>query len=242
MILCKVIWSLIPLMAQGANIFRPVATNDNNAKSSHNNNITTTPPRPSSHFEIIDGSLYKIDENKDFFNHEVLRQSMGIPASRIIINTSAEKRQKDIWDFVSTFDSYKTSVSYKVTNGKPTLENFKYIIVPCWWGDLDTTSNQWKMDPDEMKATFIYNKQYYTDMSWGKMTNGITFELLDPQLLSVSSVAPDFGEMLADAQKIVDDMGYVKDTDYNGVAMLYFPSQSGPFSGLGKLKVHLLDQ
>ena len=106
MILCKVIWSLIPLMAQGANIFRPVATDGNNVKTSHSN-ITTTPPRPSSHFEIIARSLYRIDENKDLFNHKAIRQSMGIPASRMTTNTPAAQRQKEIWDFVSTFDSYK---------------------------------------------------------------------------------------------------------------------------------------
>lgn len=242
MILCKVIWSLIPLMAQGANIYRPAATDGNNAKTSHSN-ITTTPPRPSSHFEIIDGSLYKIDENEDFFNHEVIRQSMGIRASRITVSTSVGKRQKDLWDFVSTFDSYKTSVSYKVINGKPTLENFKYIIVPCRWGDLDTTSDQWNMYPDEMKVSFIYNKQYYIDMSWGKMTNGVTFEQLDQQKLSVSSEKPDFDEVYDEAQKIVDDMGYKEFIDYNGIVIMYFVSQSGPFSGYaGKLKVHFLDQ
>ena len=133
-------------------------------------------------------------------------------------------------------------MSYKVTNDKPTLENFKYIIVPCWWSDLDMTDNRWKMDPDEVEGSFIYNKQYYIDMSWGKMANGVTFEAVDQQLLSVSSEKPNFNEVLVEAQKIVDDMGYKELIDYNGIAMMYFVSQSGPFSGAGKLKVHLLDQ
>ena len=203
-------------------------------RTRNNTNQAAASSSSASRYEIVDGSLYKI-VNNELYNREVLRKSLGMNAmSRVTSNIETnEDRQKQNWDFISTFDSFKTSVSYTPLDGKPTLENFKYIVLPIWWSDMDTSDSSLRMDPSAVAASFIYNQQYYSDMSWGKMTNGVTYEVMDQRLFASSSVEPSFWDTESNAQKVVDDAGYVNDEDYNGICLMYFVAQAGVFSGAG---------
>lgn len=98
---------------------------------------------------------------------------------------------------------------------------------------MNTADPNFQMDPATVEASWITNKQYYIDMSWGKMPNGVTYEKLDQQLFDVSSVNPSWDDTETSANNLVENKGYVENVDYNGVALMYFASQSGPFSGAG---------
>ena len=185
----------------------------------------------SSHYEIIDGSLYQIDNHSYLLNHKVLKQSMKMSLSRVATNN---QRQKKVWDFISTFDSYKTSSSYKNDeNGKPTLENFRYIILPIWWSDYDTNDPSRTMSPVTVILPFEENQPYYIDMSWGKMTNGVTWKLLSQELFDISSIFPNFDDTDSSARNILALKGFTKGADYDGICLTYYTAQSGPFSGAG---------
>ena len=183
-------------------------------------------------YKIVDDSLYKIDKNATFPNHEVFLKALRMPQSRVVPYIESS-RQKEVWDFIATFDSYKTSPSYSNLNGRPTLQSFKYVIVPIWWNDMDTSNLSFQMDPTSVVASFETNQQYYIDMSWGKMTAGVEYTALEQKLFSISSEAPSFGDTESSTRSIVDAEGLVKDVDYNGICLMYFTSQSGPFSGAG---------
>ena len=184
-----------------------------------------------SHFEIIDGDLYEIDNNSKLFSHDALEQSMKISLSSTATNS---QRQKQIWDFISTFDSFKTSSSYKNDdNGRPTLDNFKYMVLPIWWSDYDVNDPSRLMDPDAVNASFVLNQPYYVDMSWGKMPNGVTWQSLPQTLFDVSSVSPNFGDTASSARNIVSNLGFIKGVDYDGICLMYFTAQDGPFKGAG---------
>ena len=207
---------LLPLVTLGFNIF-----DENN----EHHNFTASYP-----YKIINGNLYRIDDGiyndaRPGPSHDIQHQYHTSP------NTRQGSRQKEVWDFISTFDSYKTSASYTNVNGKPTLTKFKYIIVPIWWSDMDTSDPDNAMDPDKVVASFIYNQQYYIDMSWGILPNGVTFQALEQQLFTVSSEAPNFGETDQSTRDLLDSKGFVKGVDYDGICLMYFLSQSGPFSG-----------
>jgi hypothetical protein len=222
MILSKVLLSLLPLLAEGRSVLRKQQSNMTSSSSS------------SSYHVEVDGSLYKI-ENGDLIDHEALGKAMGAPASRVVPFVDPDTRQREIWDFISTFDSYKTSSSYKTNNvGKPTLENFKYVIVPIWWSDVDTTDSRYIMDPNEVIHSFQPNQQYYIDMSWGEMPNGVTYEAFEQQLSDVSSVSPSWDDTEAFARRYVDGQGYIKDVDYTGIGIMYYGAQNGPLSNGGK--------
>ncbi len=223
MILSKILLSLLPLLAEGRSVFRKQQSNMTSSSSSSS----------SSYHVEVDGSLYKI-ENGDLIDHEALGKAMGVPASRVVPFVDPDTRQREIWDFISTFDSYKTSSSYKTNNiGRPTLENFKYVIVPIWWSDVDTTDSRYIMDPNEVIDSFQPNQQYYIDMSWGEMPNGVTYEAFEQQLSDVSSVSPSWGDTKEFARRYVDGQGYIKDVDYTGIGTMYYSAQNGPFSNGG---------
>ena len=189
------------------------------------------PPTTSSHFEIIDRDLYEITNDSILFSNDALEQSMTISLSS---TATKGKRQKEIWDFISTFDSFKTSSSFKNDEkGKPTLENFKYIILPIWWSDYDITDPSRKMDPDTVVSSFEKNQPYYIDMSWGKMPNGVTWESLPQELFDISSVSPSHRETASSARNIISQKGFTKGVHYDGICLMYYSAQDGPFKGNG---------
>jgi hypothetical protein len=238
MITGKILLSILPLLADGHDIFQnvaaPAGNQSNMANSTSSLSAAAAASSSSSYRAIVDGSLYKF-ENGDLFNHEALRKAKGLPESRVVPYVESKTRQEQIWDFISTFDSYKTSVSYKKNKyGRPTLENFKYLIVPIWWSDVDTTDPAYIMDPNEVINSFKPNQQYYIDMSWGEMPKGVVYEAFDQQLSGVSSVNPSWGETEAYARGFVYEQKYVEGVDYTGICIMYHTSQDGPFSGAGK--------
>ena len=186
---------------------------------------------PQTRYELFEGDLYKVES---LFEGETYHPSKPMPPSRVSPSIDGLSRQKEVWDFISTFDSYKTSVGYEIVDGKPTLTNFRYIIVPIWWSDFDITDPEYQMDPDTVLASFVTNKEYYIDMSWGKMPNGVTYEALEQQEFDISSESPSWGETEDSAYRIVGEKGYVQDVDYNGICIMYYVSKSGPFAGAGK--------
>ena len=166
-------------------------------------------------------------------DNEGSEESMEGPSSISVVE-GGSSRQAKIWEFILTFDSFKTSTSYKNNeNGKPTLESIKYIILPIWWGDYNITDSSLIMDPAKVVKTFETNQPYYADMSWGKMPDGVTYEALPQELFHVSSVSPNFGEMKDAAREIILNKGFVEGEDYDCICLMYFKAQSGPFDGGG---------
>lgn len=188
-----------------------------------------------SHYELINGDLHRVRDDDNISSSSMKTKSGNTKNYYHGVSpfVDANTRQKDVWEFISTFDSYKTSASYKVVDGKPTLENFKYLVQPIWWSDMDASDPTYQMDPTSIIPTWLESKQYYIDMSWGKMPNGVTYELLEQEQSDISSVEPTFDETSDYAFASVESKGYVKDVDYNGVCLMYFTSQSGVFSGEG---------
>ena len=201
-----------------------------------NSTIATDAAPSTSHFEIIDGSLYEIidSDGKLFDDHDSMtKQSMEVPSLEGITTTNIQ-RQKKVWDLISTFDSFNTSISYKNdANGRPTLENYKYIILPIWWSDYDTSDPVKTMDPARVVSPFEKNQPYYIDMSWGKMTDGVTWKLLQQEMFDISSVSPDFGNTASSTRNILSQKGFREGVDYDGICLTYYTAQSGPFSGAG---------
>ena len=190
-----------------------------------------SPPSSLPHYEILDGSLYKIDNYNELLNRNLLKKSTKVSSLRLAIG---DQRQKQVWELISTFDSFKNSSSFKNDEyGKPTLDNFKYIVLPIWWSDQDTTDPSKKMNPATVVLPFEENQAYYIDMSWGKMTNGVTWKLLPQEMFDISSISPNFHDTDSRAREILSQKGFKKGVDYDGICLTYYTSQSGPFSGSG---------
>ena len=186
----------------------------------------------SSRFKIIHDSLYEIGADANYFDNQDTEESVEMSSSSSIVEASS--RQVKIWEFMLTFDSFKTSVSYKNNEyGKPTLENIKYIILPIWWNDYNMTDPSNVMDPAKVVSSFEINKPYYIDMSWGKMPNGVTWQVLPQELLPVSSVSPTFGDTKDATKDILLNKGFIEEVDYDAICLMYFKAQSGPFDGGG---------
>jgi len=116
-------------------------------------------------------------------------------------------------------------------NGKPTLKTFKYLVLPIWWSDEDSSDSSLTMSPTHIQDIYNQNKQYYDDMSWGKMD--VTFQVLPQTVFTISSASPTFDATYDAAKAIVDSLGYVEDEDFNGINLVYFTAKTGVFSGAG---------
>ena len=134
-----------------------------------------------------------------------------------------------MWEYVEGMEDYKASSPlYSGSEGDLTLTSMKYLLLPIWWSDEDPNDPAKTMDPNQLEDIMQQNQDYYADMSWNAMD--VSFEIMPQTLFPVSSESPDFGETSDAARTIVDEAGYVDDVDYNGIVLIYFVAQSGPFS------------
>ena len=186
----------------------------------------------SSRFKIIHDSLYEIGANGSYFDNQDTEESVEMLSSSTIVEGFS--RQAKIWEFILTFDSFKTSVFYKNNEyGKPTLEYLKYIILPIWWSDYDITNPSTVMDPAKVVSSFELNKPYYIDMSWGKMPNGVTWQVLPQEIFPISSVSPTHDDTKEATKDILLNKGFVEGVDYNATCLMYFHAQSAPLNNGG---------
>ena len=137
-----------------------------------------------------------------------------------------------MWEYVAGMEDYKAaSPLYSGSEGDLTLSTLHYVLLPIWWSDEDPSDPNLTMDPNQLEGIMQQNQDYYLDMSWDKMD--VTFEIMPQTLFPVSSDGPSFGDTSDAARTIVTDAGLVEDVDYNGIALIYFVAQSGPFAGGG---------
>ena len=141
--------------------------------------------RPSTIFQLFNGDLYEIEvdakgkpintEDEEKFGMIAgsdgnTTTSSSSSSAQSTTTSSSAQRQKDVWDLVATFDSYKNSDLYALDgSGKPTLSKVRYIVLPIWWDGEDTTNPDNAIDLNHIDTIMKEVRQYYLDMSWGKV-------------------------------------------------------------------------
>ena len=114
--------------------------------------------RPSTIFQLFNGDLYEIEvdakgkpintEDEEKFGmiagsdgNTTTSSSSSSSSEQSTTTSSSAQRQKDVWDLVATFDSYKNSDLYALDgSGNPTLSVVRYIVLAIWWDGEDTTN------------------------------------------------------------------------------------------------------
>jgi len=146
---------------------------------------------------------------------------------------STSGSDNNLWNLFNKLDDGKNEIIYtKVGDARPVLARFRYVVVPVWYNDEDTSDPEKQIDVDQIKSVMDYCTTYYERMSFGKFI----FEeplILDQEVIPVSSVNPGWGSLETAARNRLDDEGYTKDIDYDGIVILYNVAQGGPFSGHG---------
>ena len=105
------------------------------------------------------------------------------------------------------------------------------MMLPVWWDGENVTDPALTMDPNQIEGIMEIVQQYYVDMSWGKMN--LTWGMMPQQVLTgQTAAAPDFNPT-AEAARAIVSAQYTKGVDYDGIALVYFSANSGPFSGGG---------
>ena len=61
------------------------------------------------------------------------------------------------------------SSTSKSENGKPTLKSVKYMMLPIYWDGEDTADPTNAINLTHIDTIMEEVKQYYIDMSWGKL-------------------------------------------------------------------------
>ena len=116
---------------------------------------------------------------------------------------------------------------------RKTLASVRYAIQPVWWSDQDESDPKtWISDTEDNVKVMELAKEIYLDMSW--QTFEFSWFFLPQKKISVSSENPGYFDSIDYlAQEKVQEEGYVKGVDFDGVVVLYNPSQNGPFNGYG---------
>lgn len=162
------------------------------------------------------------DEDRTLFNQ----------ARNLAFQPSVDDRQADVWNKIKTMEDYKGGRIFTDNNGDgPTLSNFHYILQPIWWSDQNSADPSLKMDMSNTESVMERNLNYYRDMSWNKMD--VTYNILAQQQLSVSSVNPSWSDTEAAARALIESQGYIEGVDFDGIILIYYVAQNGPFSGHG---------
>jgi len=139
--------------------------------------------------------------------------------------------QDSFWELYNQLDSGKNPPIYN-QESKPVLSKFRYIIVPIWWNDEDTSDPDRIIQTSNINSVMDYNQIYYNRMSFGKF-NFDEHIILSQAVIPVSSANPGFGDLESAARNLIIAEGYTADIDYNGIVILYNVAMNGPFSGHG---------
>lgn len=176
-------------------------------------------------YQVINGDLYEIlPESQNDLQFE------NFSASKPMITTSND-RQVSVWEAIDDFESYKSSIHYSTSgsNGAKTFTRIRYIILPIWWSDENTSVT---MDQNKVRTAFDLTKEFYDAMSFSKISD-FSYTLLEQTVFTVSQNNPGFGDTSTAAREIIRNRGYVKGTDYDQIALVYNNANSGPFQGSG---------
>mmetsp|Transcript_15971 Transcript_15971/g.19504 ORF Transcript_15971/g.19504 Transcript_15971/m.19504 type:complete len:936 (-) Transcript_15971:113-2920(-) len=142
-----------------------------------------------------------------------------------------QNRQAKVWNMIASMDSFKTPPLYSTSGARPTLTSFHIMVQPTWWQDQNKNNPALTMDInaiDEMMAQCV---QYYSDMSWGKMS--LTYEVLEQKKISMTSEEP---KLYGAKDKCVDrvtSQGYTEGVDYDGIIFIHHTAKSGVFASNG---------
>jgi len=139
--------------------------------------------------------------------------------------------QDSYWELYSQLDSGKNQPIYN-QESKPVLFKFRYIFVPIWWSDENTSDAEKVIQTSQINSVMDYNKIYYNRMSFGKF-NFDEHIILPQTVIPVSSTKPGFGDLENAARNLVTAGGYTANVDYDGIVILYNVAQDGPFQGQG---------
>jgi len=122
-------------------------------------------------------------------------------------------------NFFKVYDErhdYKTKTIWNSAS-QPVLTNFKYIILPIWWSDEDTSTS---MDLSQIEGIMDENNQYYDNMSYGNID--VTYEILNQVQFTVSKASPDFDDTATATFEMLESLGYTKDSgQFDGVMLIY---------------------
>ena len=105
-------------------------------------------------------------------------------------------------------------------------------MLPIFWDEETDDEETWEMELGQIEGVMERNREYYLDMSWGKMT--VEYETLQQQSIGVSKDGPSWDDT-SDAARVVlnDEHGYEEGVDYDSIGLVYNLANSGPFSGGG---------
>jgi len=143
--------------------------------------------------------------------------------------------RKAFWSLYNQMDDNKVGNSWTAKESdktRPTLTNFRYIILPIVWSDEEPFEGEeltkyW----DYIKGNVDYNKQYYDEMSFGN------FQFDDPimhdqiMLKDIPS-NPNPVHYYVEEQVVayLEKKGYKHPEHYDGIGMFYRVTEGGYFA------------
>ncbi len=74
------------------------------------------------------------------------------------------------------------------STGKPLLSSFHYLVVPAYWSHQSPTNTALIMNEARIQNIMDQTVQYYSDMSWGKMS--LTYKVSIEMIAGILSIYP----------------------------------------------------
>ena len=151
-----------------------------------------------------------------------------VSKERIKGSTYGSFRDK-FWTTFKNMDNLKEGRPWTSSGSRPTLTDFRYMVVPILWNDHESDP----LDPvtdNEIEGIFSYNEDYYGKMSFG--TFMMRYLIHDTVRVNLSSKnpAPSMGELNRELHEFFAKEGYVHGIDFDGVMAIYPIVKSGDFS------------
>lgn len=139
-------------------------------------------------------------------------------------------RQSDVWNKLSTFESFKTDDRLFSTgsNGRKTLSKLHYMVLPIYWNGQMWASQ--KMDMNAINIAMQQTVNQYNSQSWNKFS--LTYTLI-PQTEHPLSSATRIFQTYSGARNVLQNMGYTQYEDYDGIIIIYNKKGSGDFCCTG---------
>ena len=137
------------------------------------------------------------------------------------------------WTIFNNMDNLKEGRPWTSSGSRPTVTDFRYMVVPILWSDRASPSNP--ISDDEIKGVFSYIEDYYGKMSFG--TFMMRYRIHDTVRVDQPSKNPDpsHGKMDRELHDLLAKEGYVHGIDFDGALDIYPVVTSGDFSWRGEI-------
>ena len=132
------------------------------------------------------------------------------------------------WTIFKDLDNQKEGNSWTSVKSRPTLTNFRYVVVPIYWNDRQSDPDN-PITTEKINVIMNYNKNYYDEMSFGKFK--FSHWIHDTVRVNQPSKNPDptFGDAEREMYALLADEGYNHGSDFDGVIIIYPRTTSGTF-------------